>query len=123
MPVRSLNSSVLKWPRREEVEKALLSWAEEEKKKNPDILHIGVFGSFNTPLWGVGSDLDIVVVLRKSLHPFWERPRYFDTTSLPVPADLLVYTEEEFEKLEGRFAQVMRKEVRWICNRVYGGSN
>ena len=34
--------------------------------------------------------------------------------SLPVPVDLLVYTEEEFEKLEGRFAQVMQKEVRWL---------
>ena len=33
MPVRSLNSSVLKWPRREEVEEALLSWVEKEKRK------------------------------------------------------------------------------------------
>ena len=114
MPVRSLNSSVLKWPRKEEVEKALFSWVEEEKKKNSDILRIGVFGSYNTSLWGVGSDLDIVLVLRKSSHPFWERSQYFDTTSLPVPVDLLVYTEEEFEKLEGRFAQVMQKEVRWL---------
>ena len=55
MPVRSLNSSVLKWPRREEVEEALLSWVEKEKRKNPDILRIGVFGSI--------------------IHPFWERGR------------------------------------------------
>ena len=113
MPVRSLNSSVLKWPRREEVEEALLSWVEKEKRKNPDILRIGVFGSYNTPLWGVGSDLDVVVVLRRSPYPFWERSRYFNTMSLSVPVDFLVYTEEEFEKLEGRFAQVMQKEVRW----------
>ncbi|NLY06576.1 nucleotidyltransferase domain-containing protein, partial [Candidatus Sordicultor fermentans] len=78
-----------------------------------DILRIGVFGSYNAPFWGVGSDLDVVVVLRRSPCPFWERSRYFDTMSLPVSVDLLVYTEEEFEKLEGRFAQVMQKEVRW----------
>ena len=114
MPVRLLNSSVLKWPKREEVEKALLCSAEKEKNKNPDILRIGVFGSYNTPFWGVGSDLDVVVVLRRSSYSFWERPRYFDTMSLPVPVDLLVYTEEELEKLTGRFAQVMQKEVRWL---------
>ncbi|MDI3543191.1 MAG: uncharacterized protein PWP57_795 [Candidatus Atribacteria bacterium] len=58
------------------------------------------------------SDLDIVLVLRRSPYSFWERPRYFDTRSLPVPVDLLVYTEEEFEELEGRFAQVMHEEAR-----------
>lgn len=114
MPVRSLSSSVLKWPKKEEVEKALLSWVEEEKQKNPDILAIGVFGSYNTPSWGVGSDLDMVLVVKKSARPFWERPRYFDSTRLPIPVDLLVYTEEEFGKLEGRFARVMQKEVRWL---------
>ena len=69
MPVRSLNSSVLKWPRREEVEEALLSWVEKEKRKNPDILRIGVFGSYNTPFWGVGSDLDVVVFYEDLLIP------------------------------------------------------
>jgi len=56
----------------------------------------------------------VVGGLRRSPYPFWGRSPYLNTMSLPVPVDFLVYTEKEFEKLEGRFAQVMQKEVRWL---------
>ena len=114
MPVRSLNSSVLKWPSKEEVERAFQEWAREQKARHPDILRIGYFGSYARTSWGVGSDLDIIVVVSASSKPFYERPCDFDATDLPVPADVLVYTKEEFQKLKGRFARVLEEETIWI---------
>lgn len=114
MPVRSLHSSVFRWPDKDEVEKALWDWAQKLKAEHPEILRIGYFGSYATASWGVGSDVDIVIVVASSQKPFAERPQDFDTTSLPVPADLLVYTAEEFAKLKGKFSRVLREEAVWI---------
>ncbi|MBC7218309.1 MAG: nucleotidyltransferase domain-containing protein [Candidatus Caldatribacterium sp.] len=114
MPVRSLHLSVLRWPDREEVEEAFRKWAQEQKERNPNILRIGYFGSYATSSWGVGSDLDIIIVVKTCDKPFYERSRDFDATGLPVPADILVYTEEELAKLKGRFAQVVQEETVWV---------
>lgn len=115
MPVRFLHSSVFRWPDRNEVEKALRDWAQRLKVEHPEILRIGYFGSCATTSWGVGSDVDIVIVVASSQKPFMERPRDFDTTGLPVPADLLVYTAEEFARLKGKFSRVLREEAVWIA--------
>ncbi|MEN3186494.1 MAG: hypothetical protein ABDK94_03770 [Atribacterota bacterium] len=49
----------------------------------------------------MGSDLDLVIIAQSSSKPFMERTRDFDTTELPVPVDLLVYTQQKFETLPG----------------------
>ncbi len=56
-----------------------------------------VFGSCARGDWGVGSDLDIVVVLRSSDVAFTRRALAVDATALPVPADVLVYTVAEWD--------------------------
>jgi predicted nucleotidyltransferase len=96
------------------VEKAFREWAREQKARHPGILRIGYFGSYARSSWGVGSDLDIVVVVSSSDKPFLRRSLDFDSTKLPVPADILVYTEEEFKKLQGHFARVLQEEVIWV---------
>jgi hypothetical protein len=65
----------------------------------------------------VGSDLDLVVVIETSNAPFEARAAAWDLGGLPVAADLLVYTEAEWERLlarGGRFAETLRREVVWI---------
>jgi len=59
MPVRSLDSSVLEWPRPGEVLRALAAWAKGEVAKHPDLRRLGYFGSFAREEAGVGSDLDL----------------------------------------------------------------
>ncbi|MGB9639319.1 MAG: nucleotidyltransferase domain-containing protein, partial [Anaerolineales bacterium] len=61
MPVRSLNSSVLVWPNKETVVKALIQWAINAFKTNPVLIRVGYFGSYARGDWGVGSDLDVVL--------------------------------------------------------------
>lgn len=108
MPVRSLNSRVLKWPDRKSVLGSFTAWASSQFQI-PNVINIGTFGSIHTDKWGVGSDLDIVVLLKEAESDFFHRGVEFDTTSIPVPVDLLVYTVEEWSRVETAF----RRQVRW----------
>jgi len=118
MPVRSSNSSVLVWPTRQAVDSALRRWAAENKARRPDLLRLGCFGSYARGDWGVGSDLDLVAVVCDSNVPFERRALDWDLTPLPVSADLLVYTQAEWDSLtasDTRFAHVLATEVAWIA--------
>jgi predicted nucleotidyltransferase len=110
---------VLKWPDQEEVDRAVRQWA--AAVAHPEVLRIGYFGSYARGNWGVGSDLDLVVVVERSDLPFERRGNAWDLTDLPVPAELLVYTEEEWATLphRSRFGQTLRNETVW----VYGQAN
>ena len=99
MPVRSLTSSVLRWPNHREVDDAVREWARRLIRSNPDVSRVGYTGSYARGTWGVGSDVDLVVVVKGSDKPFIERARSFDATDLPVPADVLVYVEREWAEM------------------------
>lgn len=116
MPVRSLNSSVLVWPDRLTVGAALRQCAEETAQRRPALVRVGYFGSYARGDWGVGSDLDVVLVVARDGLPFARRAAAWDLTSLPVPADVLVYTEKEWRGLDpgGRFARMLAREVVWV---------
>lgn len=64
----------------------------------------------------MGSDLDLIVVVERSDLPFERRAVEWDTTDLPVPADLLVYTEDEWRLLpqRGGFYNTLVREVVWV---------
>lgn len=117
MPVRSLTSSVLKWPDLHTVQVALQQWAENVVRSRPEIVRIGYFGSYARGDWGVGSDLDLIVVVRDSDQPFETRVLALDTDALPVPVDMLVYTEDEWQALvdESRSGRRLGREVIWVC--------
>ena len=118
MPIRSLHSSVLKWPDAELVRAQLTARARELADVHPHIERIGYIGSLAHGEWGVGSDVDIVIVLSTSDIPMHERAGAFDFTMLPVPADVLVYTRAEFDKLvkdQTRFAHELAR-AKWVFN-------
>lgn len=122
MPVRSLNSSVLKWPDAETVGQAVRRWAQEVVRDRSGVVRIGYYGSYARGDWGVGSDLDLVVVVEASGEPFWRRPAGWDITKLPVPADLIVYTIEEWCSFD-RQTQMYRtltEETVWVYIREDG---
>ena len=117
MPVRSLNSSVLRWPDKETVVRALRSWIQEQKKKKPGLLGFGFFGSYARGDWGPGSDLDLLAVVEEENAPFIERARRWPLERLPVPASILVYTLAEWNRLQaegGRFARTLAEETVWL---------
>ncbi len=76
MPVRSLNSFVLKWPDQKTVDHAVRSWSAEQGQHRPELLRFGYFGSYARGNWGVGSDLDLIAVVDDAAEPFG--PESFD---------------------------------------------
>ena len=118
MPVRLLSSRVLRWPDAGAVVAAFRRWAGEAVRRRAGVLRIGYFGSYARGNWGVGSDLDVVIVLEDSELPFERRGVEWDTFALPVPVDLLVYTEDEWRRMEreGRFPATVR-DAAWVYAR------
>lgn len=118
MPVRSFGSPVLCWPDREAVVAALTTWSARLRDSRSDVLRVGYFGSYARGDWGVGSDLDVVIVVDESDEAPLCRPLGFDTiTGFATPVDLLVYTAEEWHTLEagtGSFARRLITEVVWV---------
>ena len=96
MLVRSLSSSVLRWPDRETVDDAVRTWARSEAKKHPELLKLGYFGSYARGNWGVGSDIDLVAVVEQVPEPFERRSVNWDLSALPIAADIVVYTRDEW---------------------------
>jgi uncharacterized protein len=119
MPVRSLGSSVLKWPNKKAVDSAVRLWAEKVSRERKDVQKIGYFGSYARGDWGVGSDLDIVIILDRSCKPMERRATDWDTSELPVPSDLLIYTIDEWEKMKEarRLCRTLMLETEWIYGR------
>lgn len=117
MPVRSSDSSVLRWPDRETVLAAARHWAKLVRGARPEVEAIGCFGSFARGDSGVGSDVDLVAIVATSDEPFERRALAFDVSELPVPAEILVYTREEWQRIlerGGRFAAMLSSEVVWL---------
>ncbi len=120
MPVRSSSSPVLRWPDDREVRKAAETWARHEAERRPDVVRLGYFGSYANGTWGVGSDLDLIAVVRNATEPFERRAISWNLDPLPVPAELLVYGEDEWVRMMregGRFAATLRRETVWLVER------
>ena len=117
MPVKSLNSSVLKWPDKRTIDQAIRNWIDKEKEQHPELISLGYFGSYARGNWGVGSDLDIVGIIDESNIPFEKRALSWDLSELPVPAEIILYTKKEWAqfKSEGRrFIKTLLNETVWI---------
>ena len=102
MPVRSLTSAVFKWPDREQVLSAARRWASCLRREDPSVELVLCIGSYARNDWGVGSDLDVIVVISDSDLSHLQRHARYDPPGLPVPADLWVYTRAEWEGLSSR---------------------
>lgn len=99
MPVRSLNSPIIKWPNKETVYKALNKWLRDEITRHPDLVRLGYFGSYARGDWGVGSDLDLLALVEHTDISFEMRGLDWDLYNLPIPVDILVYTIDEWHSL------------------------
>ena len=66
----------------------------------------------------MGSDLDLVLILEACDLPIWERLRRWNTDSLPLACDLLVYDLREWQTLPQwypRLANALGHDTRWLA--------
>lgn len=67
----------------------------------------------------MGSDLGLIAIVEHSEEPFERRSLNWDVTQLPVPAQVIVYTLDEWDLMrqEGkRFAVALEREKVWVSN-------
>jgi hypothetical protein len=60
--------------------------------------------------------LDVIAIVRKTAEPFERRSLEWDLISLPVPAEIIVYSLPEWEKLEQGntlFFRMLDRDVVW----------
>jgi hypothetical protein len=91
-------------------------WTAEQVRVRPEIVRLGYYGSYARGDWGVGSDLDVIAIVRKTDEPFERRSLGWDLNSLPVPAHIIIYTLPEWEKLKqghARFFRMLGREAIW----------
>ena len=77
----------------------------------------GGYGSYGRGTAGVGSDLDLLLILQRCDEPIWDRLRRWDTRSLPLACDLLVYSLEEWRSLpqwNPKLAEALLNDTRWL---------
>jgi hypothetical protein len=108
---------VLVWPNRAQVDDALRRWAAAAADSLPELRRLGYFGSYARGEWGVGSDLDVVAIVAAADTPSTARASSWPLFELPVPADLLIYTEEEWAAMQrrpNRLARTLARETVWV---------
>jgi predicted nucleotidyltransferase len=74
---------------------------------------ISLFGSYAKGRSDLFTDLDILIIM-KTHKSFFERTReLYALLALPVDADILCYTPEEFERIKERgfFQKILKEEV------------
>jgi len=95
----------------------LSRWAARQREVHPELVRAGLFGSYAKGQHAPGSDLDILLLLKKSPEPVWfMRAKDFDTSNLSVGADLFVYTEAEAARMKDSSAwfRHILSEMLWI---------
>lgn len=116
MPVRSLSSRVLRWPDREQVLEAAREWARRAADEHESVEALALYGSYARGDWGVGSDADLLAIVDACTVPFERRTLDWEL-SLPVPAELVIYTHAEWDRLRERGARIVRTveaEAVWL---------
>ena len=83
-------------------------------KKNRRITKIYLFGSFAEAKDGVYSDADILVVLKHDTRRMLDRiPEFIlKFSEAPVPVDVLVYTQQELQKMTEEKSPFILRIVR-----------
>ncbi len=115
MPVRSLASSVLRWPDREAVDRAVRTWAAEVARADERILRVGYFGSYARGEATRDSDIDVMIVLRDAVKPTEEIDRISEAVAdICLRHDILISTfpvsQEWFAERQSPFFINVRRE-------------
>jgi predicted nucleotidyltransferase len=98
-------------------------WTAEQVRARPEIVRLGYFGSYARGDWGVGSDLDVIAIVRETDEPFERRTLEWDHSGLPVQTEIIVYSLPEWEKLKRenrRFFRMLDRDAVWTFSMVGG---
>lgn len=84
-------------------------------RQRQEVLAVVLFGSFQTGRFGVGSDVDLLLVLEDSPVPFLERIPMYLPDDFPVDIDVFPYTRAEIRAGHPLAKEaLLTGQLRWI---------
>ena len=95
----SSNTVVVKSADRAGVTQAVTAHVERLRRNHPELLRVIWFGSWGNGIPIPGSDVDLCLVISSPDIPMRERASDYYPIGFPVGVDLVVYTQEEFDRL------------------------
>lgn len=114
---KSSNSVRVVFADKKKVLRQLKDYANELKQTSPEVEKVGLFGSYATDTFGPASDVDLLIILRKSSKRFLDRIPDYLPENLTVSCDVFPYTSEEIEKMKqdgNPWIRHVLKEVVWL---------
>ena len=117
MPKKSSNSVKVVFADKANVLRQLKGYAKNLKRTHPEVERVGYFGSYANNTYGPASDVDLLIILRRSDGRFLDRIPDFLPDNLSVCCDVFPYTSKEIEKMKGQNNPWIRHvlgEVVWL---------
>jgi len=102
---------------KEKVMRQLHRFVTELKRTRSEVEMVGLFGSYATDTYGPASDVDLLIILRRSSKRFLDRIPDFIPENLSVGCDVFPYTNEEVEKMKqdgNHWLSHVLGEVVWL---------
>ena len=87
----------------------LKDYSESIKRTHPEVERLGYFGSYANDTYGPASDVDLLIILRKSSKRFLDRIPDFLPDNLSICCDVFPYTREEIDRMK-------QDGNLWICH-------
>ena len=103
-------SARVRYAEHETIRKAVRDYVHDLRAGHPEIRSIRWFGSWVRGDAGVGSDVDLCIIVDRSDKPRRDRTMDFLPRVFPVGIDLFVYTPAEFDALRTEHPS-MRKAI------------
>ena len=94
-----MSTVVIKSVDKDQIRDAVAAFGKGLREEHPEILSITWFGSWVTGLPAPGSDVDLCLIVSSCDKPARDRISNYLPLGFPTGIDLLVYTQEEFERL------------------------
>jgi len=117
MPEKSSNFVKVVFADKGKVMRQLHRFVTELKRTRSEVEMVGLFGSYATDTFGPASDVDLLIILRKSSKRFLDRIPDFIPENLSVGCDVFPYTSEEVEKMKqdgNHWIRHILGEVVWL---------
>jgi len=102
---------------KKKVLRQLKEYTKKIKQTELAVKKVGLFGSYATDTFGPASDVDLLIILRKSPKRFLDRIPDYLPSDLSVSSDVFPYTSEEIEKMKqdgNRWIRHVLDEVIWL---------
>lgn len=84
-----------------------------QAEAHPEVMEIVVFGSFSKGNYAPGSDVDIFILLSRSVKSVRDRIPDFLPGAFPVAVDLFPYTVDELSALQSSPVVAAVRESAW----------